>query len=146
MLIKSMLQWSGPFHTQMPFAINRSGVSMFLQCFGNGDLFEGQMLVDVSIQEPLERVILAAGQPVSKVQRSRIFACHQTGPGGRTDMACGISICELHTFLCKLINIGRIIECTAIAPCIGPPHIIYQEKDHIELLLLRCSAGVEDGY
>ena len=130
-----MLRIKLPIPANMPLAHGSRDIPGILECLGNRDLFQGQILfVDCLKQRkrffnPLRSL---DWNRMGNVQTPRVFAGEDAYPRWRTHAAGRISIGKLHALLRQLVNVWGFVVLASVTSQVGPTHIVNEDEDDVE--------------
>src|SRR5580765_1724417 len=109
----------------MPFAGEEVGVTTFAKCFGDRDLFEGEMIL---IRGRKQLFGLRAADEIRDSSARGVFASHDARSRRRTDAACRICLRKSHTAARQFVEVRRLIKLAPVAAQIRPPQIVSENE------------------
>ena len=86
-------------------------------------------------------IIRRTGNPVGYFHTHGVTSRHNARTGRGANRAGGITVIELHSRLCQLIDIWGFVESGTISSKIHHSHIIDQEEDKIRVALGTAESG-----
>src|SRR5213082_2622747 len=116
---------------KVPLADGSRGVTEWLEGFGQGDFFQGELLLPGRQAEAAVAGRRLAGNPIRDVQPRGIFSRHNGRARRRADSTRSIGLGESHACGRKPIYVWRAIKLAAKASAVCPTHVIDQNENNI---------------